>query len=229
MACGIYCYVDTENNDEIVYIGRDSHIDRNKRHKDHTQPSRYNEQVINRVIQNNPSRFEYRIIGICNKLTENNTSLNMIEMYYIEKYNPRFNFTKGGEGIKGFKFSDESRRRLRENHPKGMKGKHHSIESRKKISESLKGKKNPNYNKVFSEDTRLNMSKSRNVTGVYRVTKCSDKTKQGFSWRYQFMANGKLTIMTSVDINKLKARVLAKGLEWVVVDEEKAKANGLEV
>lgn len=33
MTCsGIYCYVDNQNND-IVYIGKDAQIDNNKRHK----------------------------------------------------------------------------------------------------------------------------------------------------------------------------------------------------
>ena len=37
---GIYYYVDKETGN-IVYIGKDSHIDKNKRCKDHLNPSRY--------------------------------------------------------------------------------------------------------------------------------------------------------------------------------------------
>lgn len=59
---GIYCYKDKENNGKIVYIGKDSNIDKNKRHKDHTAQWSYNNQQINKVIQNNPSRYKYNVL-----------------------------------------------------------------------------------------------------------------------------------------------------------------------
>ena len=37
---GIYCYTDTLNNDEIVYIGKDSQITRNNRHYNHITKKR---------------------------------------------------------------------------------------------------------------------------------------------------------------------------------------------
>lgn len=40
---GIYQYRDLYTND-VVYIGRDSRIDMNIRHKQHLNPSMYNEQ-----------------------------------------------------------------------------------------------------------------------------------------------------------------------------------------
>ena len=49
MTRGIYTYVDKKSN-EIVYIGKDSNIDTNERHKQHFQPSKYNEQPINRIL-----------------------------------------------------------------------------------------------------------------------------------------------------------------------------------
>ena len=39
-------------------------------------------------------------------------------------------------------------------------GKHHSEETRKKMSEALKGEKNPNFGKHQSEDTRKKLSES---------------------------------------------------------------------
>ena len=226
MTRGIYCYKDTENNDKIVYIGKDSHIDKDMRHKDHTRPSRYDEQVINRIVQNNPLRYKYEKLkefdGICDEL------LNITEILYIGHHKPKFNFTKGGEGIKGFKYSDEMRRKLRENHPKGMKGKHHSEDSRKRIGEAQKGKLNYNYRRHFSEEERLTMSNSRTSTGIYRVMKQNyPNSKQGFSWRYVCYNNGKFKTIESVDVNKLKEKVLAKGLEWIILDEEKAKSTGV--
>ena len=46
---GIYKYTDLETN-EVVYIGKDSHIDKKARHKDHMRLSLYNKQPFNRVL-----------------------------------------------------------------------------------------------------------------------------------------------------------------------------------
>lgn len=35
MTSGIYCYKDTLNDNRIVYIGKDTNIGKNKRHRDH--------------------------------------------------------------------------------------------------------------------------------------------------------------------------------------------------
>ena len=58
---GIYAYVDTMDN-SVVYVGKDSHIGENKRHKQHYQSSNYNEQTINRVLQNNKGRYDYKCL-----------------------------------------------------------------------------------------------------------------------------------------------------------------------
>lgn len=94
-------------------------------------------------------------------------------------------------------------------------GKTHSEETRKKISESKKGDKNPLYGKHHSKETLHKMSKAQNTTGYFRVIKqITPKCKQGFIWQYSHYVNGKQKAIRSVDINKLKEKVLAKGLEW---------------
>lgn len=55
---GIYGYWDTQK-ECVVYIGKDSNISVNRRHKDHHAPSRYDEQRINRILQNNEGRYTY--------------------------------------------------------------------------------------------------------------------------------------------------------------------------
>ena len=37
MSLGIYCYIDKKDN-KIVYVGKDSNIDKKRRHKDHHKP-----------------------------------------------------------------------------------------------------------------------------------------------------------------------------------------------
>lgn len=121
MTKGIYCYID-KTNDEVVYVGKDSNINKNKRHNAHKQPKRYNDQQINRIIQNNPLRYQYKILWKINDCSNNH--LNQMEIYYISKYNPIFNFTNGGDGASGFK---------------------HTEEFKTYRSALYKGKNNPNY------------------------------------------------------------------------------------
>ena len=166
MAKGIYCYIDKKNN-QIVYVGKDSNIDKNKRHKNHLAPSNYNAQPINRILQNNPNRYIYRVLWEIDDCIDNH--LNQMEIFCIKKYNPQFNFTEGGDGISGFKHSEETRRKMSESQ-KGKvpwnKGKInvYSEETRKKRSESgskaQKGENNSMYGKVHSEETRKKMSEN---------------------------------------------------------------------
>ena len=73
----------------------------------------------------------------------------------------------------------------------------------------------PNYNKKLTLDHKIAMSKSHNSTGFFRVSKeYSDKYKQGFTYKYRYLENGKEKKISSVSIDKLKEKVLFKNLEW---------------
>lgn len=57
-----------------------------------------------------------------------------------------YNITLGGESGLGYKHTDETKKRISESEkgrPSPMKGRHHSEETKKKISESQKGKPKP--------------------------------------------------------------------------------------
>ena len=108
MSKGIYQYTDLETGD-IVYIGKDSDISINRRHKHHLRPSNYDEQPINRILQNNLNRYEYGVF------VEGNFTPNLLcwlEKKYIAKYNSKFNFTEGGDGLSGFKHSEETKQKI---------------------------------------------------------------------------------------------------------------------
>lgn len=102
---GIYCYIDNKNND-IVYVGKDSSIDKNVRHKSHLSPSRYNYQKINQILQNNIDRYSYHILAFD---VDTEERLNALEIQYIRQLKPKFNFTEGGDGIKGWKHSEDTK------------------------------------------------------------------------------------------------------------------------
>lgn len=134
---------------------------------------------------------------------------------------------------KGSKLSEEHRRQISER-MKGEKnpmyGKHlskktkeklrhshlgftHSEETKRKLSELHKGK-------IHSLDSKLKMSKNKNTTGFFRVHKMPHKEcRQGFTWRYEYYNDtGKRRKTDSVDLKKLKKKVLAIGEIWKVIN-----------
>ena len=210
---GIYAYVDTMDN-SVVYVGKDSHIGENRRHRQHYQESNYNMQPINRVLQNNPNRYEYKEIFVFDEISSK--ELNQLEMQQIALFNPKFNFTKGGDGLKGYKpkpFTEEHRRKISENNARYWKGISLSEEHRRKMSEAHKGK-------TLSKEHREKISAKMNSTGYYRVYKVKNKKlKQGFSWGYQYYDAEKKRCIYSVNFDKLEEKVKAKGLEWYKFEE----------
>lgn len=226
MTKGIYCYVDKKDN-SVVYVGKDSNIDKNKRHREHFSPSRYDKQPVNRILQNNLSRYLYKVLWEVDDCSDNH--LNQMEIFYIKKHDPKFNFTDGGDGISGYKHTEESKRKISEalkgeNNPNY--GKTLSKETRKKISETLKGENHPMYGKTHSEETKKKISEAQNTTGFYRVYKQKDNHyKQGFIWRYQYFLDSKRKSIKSVDLKKLEKKVKKEGLEWKIIDDEKAKQS----
>ena len=244
MTKGIYCYID-KKNDNIVYVGKDSHIDEGRRRRAHLAPSNYNAQPINRILQNNPFRYRYSVLWEIDDCTDNH--LNQMEFFYIKKYNPQFNFTDGGDGMTGFKHSEETRKKISENNARYWQGKTHSEETRKKmsennarywkgktlsektrkkISEANKGENNPMYGKTHSEEARKKISEAQNTTGFYKVSisNCSS-CKKGFTWRYRYCIDSQHKSISSTDLNKLKEKVLEQDLEWKIIDEEKAQRS----
>ena len=84
------------------------------------------------------------------------------------------------------------------------------------------GKNNPMYNKQFTKEHRdrlsKGISKGKNTTGYYRVYKQkSNRYKQGFRYRYLYLKNGKQKAISSVDLDKLKQKVIDKGLTWMEI------------
>ena len=224
---GIYCYVDTMDN-SVVYVGKDSNIDKGKRRKDHLYPSNYHNQPFNRILQNNSNRYQYKEIFVFDDITD--TELNQLEMQQIALFNPKFNFTKGGDGVRGFKLSDEAKRKMSES----LKGRKLPLETRKKMSEARKGRSfskdtlkkmsenNARYwkGKTFSQEHWEKLIKGCNTSGIYRVSKHKNKRfKQGFIWTYIYFEDGKRKELASVDLKKLEEKVKAKGLEWYKLEE----------
>ena len=73
------------------------------------------------------------------------------------------------------------------------------------------------HGKSHSMDSKLKMSKSKNTTGYYRVTKLkSKKYKAGYCYAYQWInEDGRTRRIRAKDIETLKKRVLDRNLEWI--------------
>ena len=105
---------------------------------------------------------------------------------------------KISEAKKGFKFSDKSKEKMRQ----------------------------AKLGKPQTKEMMINRSKTNNRLGIFRVFISQNKTsKQGFDYCYNYTENGKRYELHSVDIFRLKDKVLAKGLDWIIVDEDKVKSN----
>lgn len=101
----------------------------------------------------------------------------------------------------------------------------HSEETKLKISESLKHS-NPMHNKSIAEKFAMDKSIKDNKTGYFRVIKTpKNDCKQGFYWRYQWREDGKRYCLSSVNFEKLKGKVLEKGLPWGRISEFGVSAN----
>ncbi len=71
--------------------------------------------------------------------------------------------------------------------------------------------------KRLSKATRMKLSKHKNSLNIYRVCREKDKCcNQGFIYTYQYYNDkGVRKKIRSVDLDKLKEKVKAKGLEWI--------------
>ena len=93
-------------------------------------------------------------------------------------------------------------------------GKKHSKESIDRIIAKNTGRKH-------SLKSKLNNSQSKNTIGFFRVTTQPCATcKQGFTYVYKYFdENRKRHSIVSTNLDKLKEKVISKGLEWIEFSE----------
>lgn len=140
MASGIYAYYDNLK-DEIVYVGKSNNI--SNRHRQHMSQPFKHRQAINSILQNNPNRYSLIVLKKCDMALLDNW-----EMTLIALFNPKFNFTNGGEGMNGFKMPQTAKDKI----SKALKGVPKSLEHVKKVSEGNKGKKISDEDKLKKSD-----------------------------------------------------------------------------
>ena len=258
MTKGIYCYIDNEK-DRVVYVGKDVKIDKNQRHRDHLVPSNYNAQVINRILQNNPGRYTYH------KLEEfsddfSDSDLFDLERFYIEElhtyhydYSHGFNFTKGGEGMTGFRYSEKTRKKMsKTQNTTGFYGvdkdKHNtcnqgfmwryryrnklitkSIRSVNllKLQEKVEARGLPW--KIVDEEKAQKSLEENNKMGEAKNTtgfyRVSKHKNKNVKQGFRWCYIYQNKKILSVNLLKLQKKVEAQNLPWEIVNEEKAQKS----
>ena len=154
-----YIYLITDTTNGKQYVGQHHY------HIENLDPNYHGSgTIISKIYKKRPHTLKEVYLKTCYTQEE----LDEWEKYYINFYNTLspngYNLQEGGRG--GLP-SDETRRKMSDTH-KGlcagekhpMFGKHHSEESKKKLSETIKGEKHPFYGRHHSEESKQKMSES---------------------------------------------------------------------
>ena len=240
--CGVYENFNMVNGKS--YIGQSTNItQRLSRHKSELRHNKHqNLHLQNAWNKYGEHSFLFNILEYCNI-----DELDDIERYYINIWNLTnsqygYNVESGGnlnktlsektrkkisESKKGKTHSLETRKKMSENNARYWQGKTLSEETRKKMSENnaryWEGKKRSKRTKKKISES---MSEVHNTTGFFRVSKNKKNScKQGFIWNYQYSLGSKRKSITAVDLKTLEKKVKKEGLEWEILDDEKAKQS----
>lgn len=151
---GIYIIINHNNNK--IYVGRAVNLD--KREREHFG-SLENGKHFSRHLQRSfnyyeGKNFEFKILEYCEK--EEIRSREAYYIYYYQSYNPLcgYNKTPGGER---YVLSDEVKAKI----SKANKGRKHTEESRKHMSDAHKRKPNGRKGLPMTEKQRKHMEKMR--------------------------------------------------------------------
>lgn len=198
MTCGIYMI--TNKKTGKIYIGQSKNIERRfYEHCHHTKKNTYIDRSINK---HGADAFNFDIIHECAEedlLQEEEKFINLYGAYATG-----YNLTRGGENKK---YGNPM------NYP----------ELRKKVSESLKGKKQP-LERI--EKSSKSKSKAENKTGYYRVfKKYNSEYRLGYVYIYSYAKDGKQYSFADISLLELEKKVKNKGLEWIIWDEETARKS----
>lgn len=142
-----YIYLTTDTTNGMQYVGQHHY------NKEGELDSNYHGSgvIIKNIYKKRPETLKEEYIKTCYSEEEMNND----EKYYIKLYDTLwpngYNLEEGGRG--GVP-SEETRKKLSE----ALKGKHHSEETKQKMRESQSGEKNHMFGKHLSDETKRKLS-----------------------------------------------------------------------
>jgi group I intron endonuclease len=126
------------------------------------------------IRKHGDGNFKWEIIDENNDLK----ILKMLERLYIARYESMdhdigYNITEGGDGNRGLKHSEESKRKI----GLASKGRKHTNETKKLISQHSKGENNPIYGQKRPEELKKTVSQKQHGKGLFGFTGVTYKNK----------------------------------------------------
>lgn len=229
---GIYMITNLINGK--IYIGQSSNL--KKRHNSHkfelTHNRHYNTHLQHAWNKYGPDNFHYQVIETCSK-----EELNELERAYITVFNStdkNYGYNLESGGCSHQTLSEETKEKI----SKSMKGRIFTEEHKDRIRQAQLGEKHHQYGKPltpehkrklsiagngreYTKDTLMKLSTTKGSTGIFHVAKTNSKRyRQGYFYRYLYRVDGKRKQISSQTLKELKEKVIAKGLEWIVFDED---------
>lgn len=245
---GIYKWTNKVNNK--IYIGQAKDLDKRKTQFQYFK-KRYGGVYINnaRDKYNSSVFWDYEVIEYC---TED--ELNEREKYYIKLFNSTdreigYNITEGGDGCIGYVFTEEAKKavseglkrsynnlsekekKIRSDRQKGENnhfyGKHHTEETKQKISNKLKGifegEKNPFYGKHHTQELKDIIS-DRCSKAIYQIDPDTNEIIK--EWKSASEASKELNCcrkgINNCCLGKLK---ISSGYKWCYKDHPELMNN----
>lgn len=201
-----YIYMFKNKVNQKCYIGKT--INLKSRYYAHVDASKRKSYLQKAITKYGIDNFEFSVLEHIQyeDVSTLNSKLNELEIYYIEKYdsyNNGYNLTLGGDGTLGAKRSDKSKKAYSEskkgnkNPAKSEKVKRKisntlkeyykinthpkmSITARNRLSENMKGDKNPMHGKFGVLNPSYGVDWTKNISAEKLAefrSKCSERTK----------------------------------------------------
>ena len=198
-----------------VYIGQTLNEERRRKEFFNLNNS-YGGRKINFARQKyKPENFKYEILfsSDFNTIEDANNKLNEMESYYIDIYDSiekGYNITLGGDSIRGVMLNEDCKQRMinslknfYQKNDNPFKGRHHTEETKKILSEKAKGRPSAFKGRHWDEEHRKRQSeilKGRftNEKNPFYGKKHSDKAKEIISQK-----NSKSVVQLDIITNEI--------------------------
>ena len=187
---GIYSILNKVNGK--IYVGQSTNIKKRLNHHRNAlkRNAHHNQHLQSSWNKYGEKAFEFNVLEYCSNKNLNNNEIWWIRYFNSTDDNNGYNLESGGNS--SYELANETK---------------------KKMSDFRKGMKVPN-------NLKFNISNSMSSTGFFRVSKSySPRYKQGFYWRYQYYDGDKRKVISSVNLDELKKKVVSSGLEWGKVSD----------